>query len=138
MPKTKDKIQALFPALATGDSAKIRSEASKLLDEIQEEISRLNREARLIRELVGRYGGSADSMTSTERSAKVRHAALALAQSGKSEVSPQDVLVYLSETEGVVFAVKRPASMAGTILSSMEQFERIGMGRFKYLGAGDA
>ena len=135
MARPKDRMQALFPVLATGDSAKIRSEASNLLGEIQDDIGRLNREAKLIRELVARYGGAADSMSSTERSEKVRHAALALAKSGKNEVTAQEVIQYLADTEGVVFAIKRPASMAGTILSQMEQFERVEMSRFKYIGA---
>lgn len=137
MAKLKDRMQALFPVLATGDSAEIRSEATKLLDEIQEDIARLTREAKLIRELVARYGGSKDSMTSTERSEKVRQAAIALARSGKSEVTVHEVIEYLADREGVVFAVKRPASMAGSILAQMEQFERVAMGRFKYIGAGE-
>jgi len=130
----KDRVRALFPALATGDAAKIRKEASNELRDIQEDINKLNREAKLIRELVARYGGAADSLTSTERSAKVRDAALALAQSGKSEVNAQEVINYLTETEGIVFDVKRPASMAGTILSRMPEFRRVAMNRFKFVG----
>lgn len=136
MAKTKDRMRTLFPVLATGDSAKIRAEASKLLRGIQEDISGLNREAKLIRELMARYGGSADNLTPKERSAKVRDAALALAQSGKSEVTAQEVIDYLAEEEEIIFAMKRPASMAGTILSQMKEFKRLEMNRFKYIGTG--
>ncbi|MGB2695678.1 MAG: hypothetical protein WBD55_10900 [Dehalococcoidia bacterium] len=134
MARTKDRMKALFPVLATGDSNKIREEASKLLQEIQYEISSLNKEGKLIRELLARYGGAVDGLSSRERSTKVRDAALALARSGHAELSSQEVIDHIADQEGIAFDVKRPASMAGTVLSQMPEFERIAMNRFQYIG----
>ena len=132
----KDRMKALFPVLATGDSTKIRDEASKLLDEIQAEVSSLNKEAKLIRELLGRYGGAVDGLSSTERSAKVREAALALAHAGGTELTAQQVIDYIADADGLTFDVKRPASMAGSVLSQMPEFKRVEMNRFQYVGEG--
>ena len=128
----KDRMKALFPVLATGDSNKIRDEASKLLDEIQTEVSSLNKEAKLIRELLARYGGAVDGLSSTERSAKVREAAFALVKAGKKELTSQEVIDHIE----IAFDVKRPASMAGSVLSQMPEFKRVEMNRFQYVGEG--
>lgn len=128
----KDRMKELFPVLTTGDSNKIRDEASKLLDEIQAEISSLNKEAKLIRELLTRYGGAVDGLDSRERSTKVREAALALVNGGKTELTSQEVIDHIAETEGIAFDVKRPASMAGSVLSQMPEFQRVEMNRFQF------
>lgn len=136
MPKPKDRMKTLFPVLATGDGSKIRTEATRLLQEIQEDIGSLNRDAKLIRELLARYGGAVDGLDSKERSMKVREAALALAKGGKKELTAQEVIDHIAD-EGITFDVKRPASMAGTVLSQMPQFKRIEMNRFQYVGGGE-
>ena len=128
----KDRMKALFPVLATGDSNRIRDEASKLLDEIQAEVSSLNKEAKLIRELLGRYGGAVDGLSSKERSTKIREAALDLVKSGKTELTSQEVIDHIE----ITFDVKRPASMAGSVLSQMPEFKRVEMNRFQYVGEG--
>jgi RecB family exonuclease len=134
MRRPKDRMELLFPILASGDQAKVRVEASKLLKEIDDDIRALNREARLIREMVGRYGGAVDGLTSKDRSAKVRDAALALAAGGRKELTSQDVIDYLADKEAITFDVRRPASMAGSILTQMPEFRRIAMNRFQFVG----
>jgi len=128
----KDRIKPLFAILATGDAARLRNEAALAIKEIEEEQKELNRDIRLIRDLVERYGGAADGLTSHERSTKIREAALALVRSGKYTLSAQDVVDYIRETEGVTFDVKRPASVAGTVLARLDEFERLEMNRFRF------
>jgi hypothetical protein len=128
----KDRLKSFFEVIAQGDATKIRLTGQGLLDEIQKDVAKLNRDARMIRDLLPRYGGAVDSMTPAQRSAKVREAALALAESGKSELTSQDVLDYLKSQGNPDFAVKRPASMVGSVLFQMPEFERVEMNRFRY------
>ncbi len=130
----KDRVRPLFDVISDGDAAKIRKEANRQLREINEEIVVLKRDASLIKDLVNRYGGTADGMTSQGRSEKIRTTALALARGGMNVLTPQDVLDYLRMTDGVTFAVQRPGSVVGTVLNNMDEFERLGKNRFKYNG----
>lgn len=135
----RDRVKALFEVLANSDVTKVREEGERILSQIQEDISALHRDAKIVRELLGRYGGAEDLLTPRGRSAKVREAALALVQGGRQELTAQDVIDHLIESQGIEFDVRRPASMAGTILSQMNEFERVAMNRFKYVGeAGNA
>ncbi len=133
----RDRVKELFEVLAGGDAPKVRQEGERILGEIQEDINGLHRDAKMVRDLLGKYGGAADALTPRERSASVREAALALARSGKHELSAQDVIDHLKETEGIEFDVTRPGSMAGSVLSQMDEFERVAQNRFKYVGEAD-
>ena len=134
----KDRIKPLFAILATADAGRIRQEAARQLREIQEEVNALNRDAKLIRDLAGRYGGAEDGLTPSERGAKIREAALALVGMGKTIVTPQEVIDHLQQTEGIVFDVKRPASVAGTVLARSDEFERLETNRFRFIPGNDS
>lgn len=129
----KDRLRALLDVIANRDPPKIRQEGMRLRVAIDEDIARLRRDRKMIDELLVRYGGSADELTSAERSTKVREAAVAVAESGSPVVTTGAVLSYLKD-KGVEFAVKRPASMVGTVLFQMDDFERLGVNQFKYRG----
>ncbi len=128
----KDRVKPLFDAISDGDSASIRREGNRQLRDIQEEIAVLKRDASLIKDLVNRYGGTVDGMTSQERSEKVRATALALARGGKDILTPQDVLDDLQTREGITFDVQRPGSVVGTVLNNMGEFEHLEKNRFRY------
>lgn len=130
----KDRIKPLFAILASGDAARLREAAALTIREIQDEQNELNRDIRLIRDLVNRYGGPADGLTSRERSAKVREAALALVERGATLLTPQQVVDYLGETEGITFDVKRPASVVATILRRLPQFKHLEKNQFQFVG----
>lgn len=130
----RDRVKELFDVLAGGDAPKVRQEGERIMNEIQEDINRLHRDSKMVRDLLARYGGAADALTPRERSAKVREAALALANSGKHELTAQDVIDHLKESEDIEFDVTRPGSMAGSVLSQMDEFERVAQNRFKYVG----
>ena len=130
----KDRVRPLFDLISGGDSARIRKEANRQLREINEEIVVLKRDASLIKDLVNRYGGTADGMTSQGRSEMIRTTALALARGGMDVLTPQNVLDYLRMTDGVTFDVQRPGSVVGSVLNNMDEFERLGKNRFKYNG----
>lgn len=134
MAAKKDRVKPLFEAISTGDLNKIRQEAKRQLQEIQEAQAELSRDAKLIKELVARYGGPTDNLAPNERSAKVREAVLALVEKGQKVITPQDVVGYLAEEENIAFDVKRPASLVGTILSNMDSFERLEKNKFRFLG----
>lgn len=132
--RKRDRIQPLFKILASGDAAELRQKAKSILKEIQDEQNKLSRDAKLIRELINRYGGSADNMTPSERSARVREAALVLARSGKAILTPQDVVAYL-EDGGTQFSVNKPGSVVGTVLAGMkDEFERLEQNQFRFKG----
>ena len=133
----KDRLRPLFEIIADGGPAKIRQTGVRLIAAINDDMADLRRDRKMIDELLGRYGGAEDEMTPADRSAKVREAAVALGESGTAVVTPTDVLSYLKE-KGVEFAVKRPASMVGTVLFQMEEFERLDVNQFKYLGSGNS
>jgi hypothetical protein len=128
----KDRIKPLFTVLETGDAVKFREAAEGAIREIEEDQRRLNRDIRFIRDLVERYGGAADGLTSHERSTKIRDAAFALAKLGKYTLTAQDVVDYIRETEGIKFDVKRPASVVGTVLARLEEFQRLEMNQFRF------
>ncbi len=128
----KDRVKPLFDAISGGDPASIRREGNRQLRDIQEEIAVLKGDASLIKDLVSRYGGTVDGMTSQERSEKVRETALALARGGKAILTPQDVLDDLQTREGITFDVQRPGSVVGTVLNNMDEFERLEKNRFRY------
>jgi hypothetical protein len=130
----KDRVKPLLAILADGDAVRIRKESARYIREIQQEVAALNKDAKLIRELVDRFGGATDSLTSRERSTKISEAAVALAESGQRVLTPQDVLDYLKDREGITFGVGKPASVAGTVLSRMEEFERLKRNQFRYVG----
>ena len=134
MTVSKDRIKPLFTILATGETGKVRDEAARAIREIQEEQNDLARDIKLIRDLVARYGGAADGLTPQERSAKVRDAALALAANGQTVLKAQDVVDYMKNSEGIEFDVKRPASLVGTVLNQLAEFERVEMNQFKFKG----
>ena len=134
MVVTRDRLRALFEVVAEGDPTKVRHEGKRLLDEVDSAMVALRRDRRMIEDLLGRYGGAEDEMTPPQRSARVRQAAIALASAGREELTAQDVLEHL-EASNVRFAVKRPASMVGSVLFQMDEFERLGVNRFKYTGA---
>ena len=134
MGSKKDRVRPLFDAISTGDLNRIRQEAKRQLQEIQEAQAELSRDSKLIKELIARYGGPTDNLAPNERSAKVREAALAMADRGHSVITPQDVLTYLAEEQNVAFDVKRPASLVGTILNNMDSFERIEKNQFRFTG----
>lgn len=132
----KDRIKPLFDALSNGGVTEVRQVGELIEQEIQGEIAALNKEIKLVRNLVERYGGPSDGLSSSERSAKVREAALALAGQGRAVLTAQDVLDYLAE-QGVEFDMKRPGSMVGTILSQMSEFRRLKQNQFQFNGAHD-
>jgi len=134
----KDRVKPLFDAIATGDLNRIRQEGKRQLAEIQDEQTALAKDAKLIKELLGRYGGPMDNFTPQERSAKVREVAIMIAAGGQKVLSPQDVIDYLSEEESIAFDVKRPASLVGTILNNMDAFERLGKNQFRYRNGSEA
>ncbi len=135
MRKQRDRIKPLLSIIATADPKAVRQQAQRTLKEIQDEQAALARDIKLIRDLVRRYGGTVDEMTPRKRSEKVKEAALALVGEGKRIITPQDVLDYVEQTEGVRFDVRKPASLVGTVLAGMKnEFERVEQNRFAYLG----
>lgn len=128
----KDRVKALFAAINQGDTGTIRDEANRILKEIDSEQKALKRDQALVRDLLNRYGGPADNMASSERSAKVRAAALALAAKGAKVLSSQDVIDYLQREEGIEFAIEKPTSMAGSVLSQMKEFTKVATNRFRF------
>lgn len=131
----KDRFKPLLATVSANDPVKLRNDATEALREIQGDITALNKEKAAIKELVGRYGGSADNLDSRGRTAKVREAGRLLAAKGKISFSPQELIDYLKEEESFEFAVSKPASVAGTILAQLkDEFERADGGKFKYLG----
>ncbi|HEY8766555.1 MAG TPA: hypothetical protein VIP09_04745 [Dehalococcoidia bacterium] len=128
----KDRLRSLFNIISTGDAGKIRQEANRILTEIQEDQATLSKDQKLVKDLLVRYGGPEDGLTPSERSAKVREAALALVHGGKSDLTGQDVLDYLQENENLTFDVERPGSLVGTVLSQMKEFERMERNQFRY------
>jgi hypothetical protein len=131
----KDRIKPLFSILATGDDTKMRQEANKVLREIKDERDALARDERLVRELLRRYGNAVDK--SGDRSAKIRETALALARGGMTILTPQQVIDYLSRTQGITFDVQKPASVAGTILGGMAEFKHRERNQFEFIGDGE-
>jgi hypothetical protein len=127
----KDRIKPLFSILAAGDDTKARQAANRILQEIKDEKDALARDEKLIRELLDRYGNSVDK--SSGRSAKIREAALALARGGMTILTPQQIIDYL-RTQGITFDVQKPASVAGTILGKMAEFDRIDRNQFEFIG----
>jgi hypothetical protein len=130
----KDRVKPLFDALSSGDDARIRQQASQQLREIREEMAALKRDEKLISELVQRYGGPSDGLSSSERTEKVREAALALAKSGKRMLTTEDVLSYLKEEMDIRLDVKRPGSLVGTVLSKMPEFDQVERNRYRFKG----
>jgi hypothetical protein len=127
----RDRIKPLFSILATGDDPKVRQAANRILQDIKDEKDALARDEKLIRELLDRYGNSVNK--SSDRSTKIREAALALASGGMAILTPQQVIDYL-RTQGTTFDVKKPASVAGTILGKMAEFEHIDRNQFEFIG----
>lgn len=132
----KDRVKSLFALISSGDASSIRQEANRILEEIQEEQAALTKDAKLVKEILGRYGGPADNLSPGERSAKVREAALAVARNGKIVLTIQDVLDHLM-AEDVVFDIKRPGSLVGTVLSQMKsEFAKLeGTNQFRFIGS---
>ena len=128
----KDRVRPLFDLISGGDSARIRTEANRQLREISEELVVLKRDASLIKDLVNRYGGTADGMSSQDRSEKIRAVALILAGREGDILTPQDVLDHLQTQEGITFDVQRPGSVVGTVLNNMDEFERLEKNRFRH------
>jgi hypothetical protein len=127
----RDRIKPLFSILATGDDTKVRQAADRILQDIKDEKDALARDEKLIRELLDRYGNSVNK--SSDRSMKIREAALALASSGMTILTPQQVIDYL-KGQGATFDVQKPASVAGTILRHMVEFKRIERNQFEFVG----
>jgi hypothetical protein len=127
----RDRLRPLFEVIASGDPAKVRQEGTRLIEAIVDDIADLRKDKKMIDDLLVRYGGAEDQLTPAERSAKVREAALALASSGRDVITPGEVLEHL-KGKNIEFAISRPASMVGTVLFQMDEFERLGVGQFKY------
>ena len=131
----KDRFKPLLTIVSANDTVKLRKAATDALKEIQADIASLNKEKAAIKELVGRYGGSADNLDSRGRTAKVREAGRQLAGNGKVWFTPQILIDYLKDVEDFEFDVSKPASVAGTILAQLkDDFERDGNGKFRYIG----
>ena len=133
----KERVRPLLTIAAGSDPTALRQAAQRALKEIQDDISLLNKDKAMIRDLVARYGGAPDNLDSKGRTAKVLGAGKALGESGKLTFSAQDVIDHLKETEGLVLAVGKPASVAGTILANAKnEFERLEAGKFRFRGNG--
>jgi len=151
---TKDWVKTIAKIISGGDTRKLADAVAEGLAEIDKDLKLLQEQASIIRRLGAYYAptwqisderepeqpvaqagpvAKADGLTSKERSALVKKAALSLAQQGHSVLSARDVLSELRQ-QGTVFTIHRPASMVGTVLSRMPEFERRGMDQFYYRG----
>lgn len=120
------------------------------LSEIQEDITALKRQKAVMEGFLALYvpGSVAetgrmkpvgvphevapDGLSPNQRSHLIREAALELVREGKTVLSAGDVIGALAQ-KGIQFGVKRPNSMAGTVISGMPEFDRIGPDRFSYV-----
>ena len=75
-----------------------------------------------------------DGFHPAERSRLVRQAALRLAKEGQTTLLSGDVIGELARQD-VTFSIKRPNSMAGTVMTGMSEFERVGKNLFRFVGA---
>ena len=132
MSNKRDRVKPLFEAIAAGNPNGIRQTGKRLLQEIQQEQAALTKDAKLLKELLARYGGPIDTFGPSERSAKVRETALAMAMKGRTTITAHEVVAYLAEEENIAFDVERPASVVGTILNSMDAFKQIEKGKYRY------
>ena len=66
-----------------------------------------------------------------ERKELVRSGALGLANSGKREISAEDVLGVLPKGDQI-FNMARPATVVGAVLRSMPEFVRVAKNRFQF------
>jgi len=133
----KDKLQPLYRLLGEGNVSKAVEMGEELVKELEEELSSKRKQIALVREILGPYRNSMskDGLTPTERGQRIRQAALVLVTRGAQLVTTQEVLDYLREEEGIEFAVRRPASVVGTVVAKMGEFKRADMGRFRFVGA---
>ena len=58
---------------------------------------------------------------------------MGLANSGKSEISAEDVLDTLPKDDQI-FSMARPATVVGAVLRSMPEFVRVAKNRFQFKG----
>ena len=66
----------------------------------------------------------------SERKELVRSGALELVNSGKQEISAEDVLEVLPQDDQI-FSMARPATVVGAVLRSMPEFARVAKNRFQ-------
>lgn len=150
----KDFIKPITRLVANGENEKIAAAVNKSLAEIQEEIAALRQQEALLKGLVAFYAPSHrveappkkvptvpasitdDGLIAQDRSRMVRETALKLAQGGTTVLSAGDVIEALANM-GVVFSIKRPASMAGTVLAGMREFNHVEQNRFAFVGSSE-
>lgn len=65
------------------------------------------------------------------RSERIKNIALALAQGGLWDLDTQMVLNEMT-AEGLSLGVRQPLSVIGTVLASMDDFERVGPNLFRF------
>jgi predicted RNase H-like nuclease (RuvC/YqgF family) len=68
-----------------------------------------------------------------ERSKRIKEAAEAVAKRGDMVVTAEMVGAYLEESR-LSLGVKQPNAVIGTVLAADEDFERIDVNKFKYIG----
>ncbi|MDP2675958.1 MAG: hypothetical protein Q8Q00_13835 [Dehalococcoidia bacterium] len=142
----KDRVRPLMKFIAEDKLDRLALEGTSTLQDIERDIGDLREQAALIRTLLGRYARQVaaegvapvveraeDGYTSAERSRLVRQAALELGANGLDVLNAQQVVDHLAKG-GVIFSIKRPASMVGSVLASMKEFDRTEMNKFRYTG----
>ena len=117
--ETGDTIPALrsklgYAARAAGVKLRTASDGAKLIFALQKKGSApvQNREG------------------AAERKELVRSGAMQLADSGKQEISAEDVLEVLPQDDQI-FSMARPATVVGAVLRSMSEFTRVSKNRFQ-------
>jgi len=79
----------------------------------------------------GRSGASVGKQNAAARKAAVRQHALAIGRRRK-EIAAEDVVESLDSA--TLDGVRRPGTMVGAVLRSMDEFERVGHNRFRFKG----
>ena len=115
IPALRSKLG--YAARAAGVKLRTASDGTRLIFALQKKVSSTvqNREG------------------AAERKELVRSGALGLANSGKDEISAEDVLETLPQDDQI-FKMARPATVVGAVLRSMPEFVRVAKNRFQFKG----
>ena len=112
IPALRSKLG--YAARAAGVKLRTASDGAKLIFALQKKSSTT---------VQNREGAS-------ERKELVRSGALELVNSGKQEISAEDVLEVLPQDDQI-FSMARPATVVGAVLRSMPEFARVAKNRFQ-------
>jgi len=144
--KKGDLVKKVAASVAEGDAAKVKKIANESLEEIETQISFLQRQAYVIKELM-MYAGQQEprqkpeskkeekpkqptSLDPIDRSRVIREIAKTLLNQGNKNITVVDVMKVL-KSKGLELGVKRPPSVIGTVIAAIPGLKKIGTGKWK-------